>query len=54
MNAVGRGATQIPGHDTNIGIGNGKRLPQVGIFQVQVGEQPDFHDSEPIEDLSSG
>jgi hypothetical protein len=54
MYAVGRRATEVPGHDADIGIGNSKRLPQVGIFEMQVGEQPDFHVSEPVGELSSG
>jgi len=47
MHAVGESAAQVPCHDADIGLGNCQLLPEVSIFEMQIGEQPDFHVIEP-------
>jgi hypothetical protein len=43
MDAVGGRPAKVAGDHTDVGIRNGKRLPQVGYFEMEVREHPDLH-----------
>jgi hypothetical protein len=36
VNAVGGRPAKVPCYDTDVGIRNGKRLPEVGNFEMEV------------------